>query len=179
MNMMEYFTDNVRYTKGQRRVYAALRKKWPGFRAAKLEDACQNAATKAFERLLSGRQFDNEEGLLCWLVRVADRSINGQRRSMKRHNLSSLDASPSIGHNLPESDTREELEDRERKLENLEQALEQLPPQRRALLLDHHRDGASIREIQTLHGYATENSAKQALHKARESARKFAFRLAA
>jgi RNA polymerase sigma factor (sigma-70 family) len=179
MSMMEYFTNNVRYTKGQRRVYAALRKKWPGFRAADLQDACQNAATKAYERVRSGRQFDNEEGLLCWLVRVADRSINGQHRSKKRHNLFSLDASPSIGHNLSELDTREELDDRERNLDLRELVLEQLPPQRRALLLDHHRDGASIRDIQTLHGYATENSAKQALHKARESARKFAFRLAA
>ncbi len=179
MNMNEFFNNYVRYTKGQRRVCAALRKKWPGFRSAELEDAYQNAATKAYERVRSGGQFDNEEGLLCWLVSVASRSINGLHRTAKPREVIPIDAAPSIGHSLPEWDTREELEARERTLEAQEQALDQLPSHRLTLLLDHHRDGASIREIQTRYGYATENSAKQALHKARQAARKLAFRLAA
>lgn len=178
MNTTHLFQNNTWYMEGQRRVYTALRKKWPLVPYADIQDAFQDAAIGAHKYAAGGGRFTDKEGLFRWLVRVADRGLNTLHRRSKRNEHLSLDADQRLGTGLTEPDGTEQ-EAHERNLQILEEALSQVTPLQKDLLNERYRDELSIQEIQVLHGYSTENSAKQAAHKAREAVRRFIFRRAA
>jgi RNA polymerase sigma factor (sigma-70 family) len=124
--------------------------------AAEAEDVLQEAL---YELVLAYRMMQPVEQAGAWLTRVARNRIIDRFRSKSRERLTGPPAIEGAEHDeafedlLPAADGGAESSViRELLLEEIEAALEELPPEQREVFLAHEIDGLSFKELSACSG---------------------------
>jgi RNA polymerase sigma factor (sigma-70 family) len=124
--------------------------------AAEAEDVLQEAL---YELVLAYRMMQPVEQAGAWLTRVARNRIIDRFRSKSRERLTAPPATEGAEHDeafedlLPAADGGAESSViRELLLEEIEAALEELPPEQREVFLAHEIDGLSFKELSACSG---------------------------
>jgi len=124
--------------------------------AAEAEDVLQEAL---YELVLAYRMMQPVEQAGAWLTRVARNRIIDRFRSKSRERLTGPPATEGAEHDeafedlLPAADGGAESSViRELLLEEIEAALEELPPEQREVFLAHEIDGLSFKELSACSG---------------------------
>jgi RNA polymerase sigma factor (sigma-70 family) len=124
--------------------------------AAEADDVLQEAL---YELVLAYRMMQPVEQAGAWLTRVARNRIIDRFRSKSRERLTGPPATEGAEHDeafedlLPAADGgAESAVIRELLLEEIEAALEELPPEQREVFLAHEIDGLSFKELSACSG---------------------------
>jgi RNA polymerase sigma-70 factor, ECF subfamily len=117
------------------------------------EDLTQEVFIKAFVKLSS---FRGSSSLSTWLHRIA---YNTAISAVRKKKLNYVECDEMVLANLPEADVDEALnrEDDERLLHKMEEAIEKLEPEERALLSLYYKQGLPVMEVASIAGLSPEN----------------------
>ena len=137
---------------------------------ANAEDLVQELVTRLHSKQVDLKSLENRN---TWLLRALYNLFVDQHRQEKRHLRvidSYADAGVELEHLSDHSATPEELAMQRAGQQQIEQALQTLNPEQRALIALHDIEGHTLQEIETITGTPL-GTLKSRLHRARQSLR--------